>query len=476
MATSVQLASTAAEQEFTQSVRRRSTTRTAGFKAAGTGATGRELKTVSRGQVALKAGEQLSLTLQIPKHAAGALVAYGGWFQLTGQVRVEVECAAYSKKTLVAPQAPDWGKIGSMWQSLTGQPCSVRITFTAETEGSVALHEMRAGTVQHKHLATLTPAIAQSMYRFAPEANFYAQEGAVAASVAPSEQALATLALKCCNRCARYLPINLNDEQIHLSFTNHCTGASCTHGGFSRLFEASREAHQALRYGYQMECRFCKKFEVNGPLNTQRNGDQYAEVSSRRQALEDLVHDLHYGGGLVHKDKAMRRAIAPAVLKRFGFKCFNCDEHLDVASAVMDHTLPVALFWPLDATATCLCSACNAEKRDRAPAAYYNKPGQLALLSELTGIPESQLRNPSPNMKVVAALTTRLDWFFEDFCNRPSLLAARDGKQTLDVFVSGLQKVLDQCSGGSPFNLTAEYLRRKHSGAVAKVTEQLSMF
>ena len=44
------------------------------------------------------------------------------------------------------------------------------------------------------------------------------------------------LALKACNRCTRFLPIDIEDERNNLGYSNHCIKqAPCTHNNFSRF-------------------------------------------------------------------------------------------------------------------------------------------------------------------------------------------------------------------------------------------------
>ena len=45
-------------------------------------------------------------------------------------------------------------------------------------------------------------------------------------------------------------------------------------------------------YGHQLECKACKKFFVNMPLNPQRNAQQFKEDGLRRRAIEVLINHL----------------------------------------------------------------------------------------------------------------------------------------------------------------------------------------
>ena len=113
--------------------------------------------------------------------------------------------------------------------------------------------------------------------------------------------------LKSCNRCGRFLPINIDDEMKTLSFSLHCKKrAPCVHSTF-RAYEIQNrdelrpddlkglklEDNKVISYyGHQLECKACKKFFVNAPLNPQRNAQQFKEDGLRRRAIEVLVNKL----------------------------------------------------------------------------------------------------------------------------------------------------------------------------------------
>lgn len=117
----------------------------------------------------------------------------------------------------------------------------------------------------------------------------------------------ARVVLKSCNRCGRYLPINIDDEMKTLSYSLHCKKrAPCVHSTF-RAYEIQNRAELTDEdlagltiegnkvvsyYGHQLECKACKKFFVNAPLNPQRNAQQFKEDGLRRRAIEVLVNRL----------------------------------------------------------------------------------------------------------------------------------------------------------------------------------------
>jgi hypothetical protein len=104
---------------------------------------------------------------------------------------------------------------------------------------------------------------------------------------------------KSCNRCSRFLPIDIEHDRNTLSYSNHCVSrAPCQHSAFStyRVLSGSTvgiashvvDGNVTSRHGHQLECKACKKFFVNLPLNPLRNSTQHREDGLRRRALEIL--------------------------------------------------------------------------------------------------------------------------------------------------------------------------------------------
>ena len=52
------------------------------------------------------------------------------------------------------------------------------------------------------------------------------------------------------------------------------------------------EEIKKLEFGFQLECRFCKSFFVNRPLNPKRTSSQMKEDGQRRRAFEFLIAEL----------------------------------------------------------------------------------------------------------------------------------------------------------------------------------------
>lgn len=447
---------------------RRTTTRTSGFSSHPE-STGGELKVSEQPTIHLEPGQTISVRFSIPKHSKGDIVAYGGWYVADPSVevsRLEAQGSRFQKHTLTQPKAPNWSKFGSMAISETGESSEIVICFTATEKSDVGLFNLGCGIVSHKHLDRARPELMRNMYQFSPEANFYKEQSSVVVESPEAQGHSATLFLKSCNRCARLLPINIDNELFHLSFSNHCKAEHrrpCSHSGFGRLTNIDTGEKVQLEYGYQLECRFCKKFEVNAAHNPQRTAAQMKEDGARRRSLELLLTELMGGSPqLRYRHQTNGRELSDDIWNKFGRRCFNCGQLLyDQKKMHLDHTRPLALLWPLDATATCLCGSCNSEKRDRSPANFYIERGKLEALSEITQIPLSELKKPTPNLAAIILLYERLDWFFNEFCMRSDLTKERDGKVAVELLIKAIQKTLNKCPGGAPFNIIDEYERRR---------------
>ena len=432
--------------------RRRPMTRKAGFNATAPV----ELDSQELEAYRLEAGESLTLTFSMPAVEAGDWVGFGGWFCATPGIRVELETG--HRSVLTQYPYPDWNKVGSLHPG----PIDARdatLSFSANEAGQVTLYSMLSGGVAHRHLQDVRAGL-RSMWSFAPEANFYDAErpgdivfsGQIDANRVPGEP----LTLKSCNRCGRFLPINFPSERRHLSYTNHCTAEHrrpCRHSGFGKILIQGSDEYVQFEYGFQLECRFCKKFEVNAAHNPQRTAGQMKEDSTRRRHLELLLEHLYRGTPQLRYKVQTGRDLAQDIYDRFEGTCFKCGAALATPRAMnLDHTRPLALLWPLDATATALCKTHNSEKRDRPPVEYYTEE-ELARLSCITGVSLTELKQPHPNMEAVALLGERLDWFYDEFLRLPALQAVRDGKRGTELVVKALNKVLSKCPGGAPYHL-----------------------
>lgn len=203
---------------------------------------------------------------------------------------------------------------------------------------------------------------------------------------------------KSCNRCGRYLPVERvsSRERQSASFSNH--------SNMTTVKLPSGESAE-LTHGYQLECKACKKFYVNAPLNHQRSSSQRREDSLRRREIEDLVAEYSDTSNPFTSFREQNGdELDEHVWEIFDRECFKCGKGLEsVEDMHLDHTMPLAYLWPLDETATCLCPTCNSAKSDSFPCEFYNQD-ELEELSEVTGISMDTLQSKQCNPEVIKEL------------------------------------------------------------------------
>lgn len=280
--------------------------------------------------------------------------------------------------------------------------------------------------------------------------------------------------LKSCNRCGRYLPINIDDELRTLSFSLHCKKkAPCVHSTF-RAYEIRNkdrltsedlsglkiEENRVISYyGHQLECKACKKFFVNAPLNPQRNAQQFKEDGLRRRAIEVLVNIL-LDKNLVHfeYERKTKKEFSKYIWEKFDKRCFKCgpdSEPIELENMALDHTMPLAYLYRLDESATCLCSSHNSQKRDHFPVDYYSED-ELVRLSEITGLSLKELHKKEINQKVLDLLIENVEWFYDEFLMKPDYQKVRDGILTADKINDSLKRVI-----AGKVDLVEEYKKNK---------------
>lgn len=453
---------------------RRPMTRDSGFSSH-PDSTGGEWKNEPSRALKIGAGESFQITFRIPKHVPGSWIAFGGWYCAEKGVVVQMN-SPHPKHTLSEPSHPNWSKFGSMWQG-DGKAVAATVTMTSQTKTIISLWKVACGLVESPGCHTAgdfevctASGYLVNLHQLSPEAHFWKSLGETEIEflvdtddVAFNEAGVA-ITLKTCNRCARFLPINITDERVPLSFSNHCVARRpCIHTGFGKLRNADDGEIIQLDYGYQLECRFCKKYCVNAAHNKNRTGGQMKEDGARRRHFELLITELYQMSRQMAFKHKTGSELSDHIWNKFGNKCFNCGTKLPtVKSMALDHTRPLALLWPLDETATALCGPCNSSKRDRPPKDFYSEM-KIFELSNLTGIPIDELRDPTPNMVVIKELTDRLDWLFDTFLTRAEMVRTREGKITGELVVKALQKAFNAAVGGPAADLIAEYDRRRHS-------------
>ena len=189
------------------------------------------------------------ISFDVPVTEAGTLLGWGLWFYISPNVDVRIEGFSH-KATLEAFAAPDWGKAGSIWRS-DGEGLQFSIVFEGSSAGwEMAVYDTSAGAIGHEFFdavsadpdTTRATRLMSNMWFFAPEANFVtpALHVEITEPVLIGSNALvdglAEIVLKSCNRCARFLPINVHNERQQLSFstTSSPGGRAATRpsGGF----------------------------------------------------------------------------------------------------------------------------------------------------------------------------------------------------------------------------------------------------
>jgi hypothetical protein len=315
------------------------------------------------------------------------------------------------------------------------------------------------------------------------------------------------IVVKACNRCSRFLPASLQDERNKLGFSNHCVKrAPCTHGAFSqfsienaetlieklepgerpfcdarlvdKVVEGNSRPMLEAHYGFQLECRPCKKFFVNAPLNPLRNSAQRREDGLRRRAIEALLRELLEEDWIFYKFRRQEREVEfdRYIWEKFDRQCFACGKHLSSPKEMdLDHTLPLVYLWPLDEGATCLCSSCNSSKHDSFPFEFekYKSSGKLEELAEKTATHEDVIlsRERRVNPRAVDALREKISWVFDDFLMRDRYQKLRDGKVAASLIVDSIQPVLNS---STDMDLVAEYQNQTGSFPEALSARQSS--
>ncbi|WP_297813559.1 hypothetical protein [uncultured Finegoldia sp.] len=280
---------------------------------------------------------------------------------------------------------------------------------------------------------------------------------------------------KSCNRCGRYLPINIDDESKTLCFSLHCKKrAPCVHSTFRayKIQNISNVKESDLKvlniegdkfvsyYGHQLECKACKKFFVNAPLNPQRNAQQFKEDSLRRRAIEVLVNSL-LDRNIIHFEfeRRTKKEFSRYIWEKFDKRCFKCgpdSDPIELGDMALDHTMPLAYLYRLDETATCLCSSHNSQKSDNFPVDYYTK-GELSRLSEITGLSLDLLYKKEVNQQVLDLLVKNVVWFYDEFLMQPNYQKVRDGILTADKINDSLKRII-----AGKVDLAEKY--REHKG------------
>ena len=442
---------------------RRPKTRESGFgvKAGNTGGLYKIDRSVSAYE--LSPDHPVRITFSIPQDI-DIFSGFGLWYAVDtnepSEIKVRQIAGEKHRPYNKLFERPNWSKLGSMWLGDSELPSEITFEFTTIATTTFYVYQALAGTVSEPQLDNAPSALTRNMYMFAPEALFIVKEGTI--DVEGKEiTSTKEITLKNCSRCGRYLPINTANEQQHLSFTNHCTAphkVPCQDSIFSKLKKPGEsEPSLILRNGFQLECRFCKKFYVNAALNPQRTAGQKREDGQRRRAFELLINEAIGQSPLIqYRDENGGRELIDDIWEKFDKKCFKCKIPLELNQVNLDHTRPLSLLWPLDSTATALCKDCNNDKRAKMPYEFYTE-NELQELACITGLSLAELKSPHPNIAILDLLWHRREWIFSVFFKNPNFAKIHEGKAPRDLIVKALDKASQQAPKEHRYSFTTAY-------------------
>jgi len=349
---------------------------------------------------------------------------------------------------------------------LDEHPKEVSLEFKSNINSKVTIIHFDHGNVFHKKFISseLKPHYYNSKRVITIPEQFYLKKNI---EITHSKNEKFLIILKSCNRCQRLLPINNLDERKQISFSNHCVKkAPCQHSTFSNykvlnLKDLDDKQIKELNindgfiksyYGHQLECKACKKFFVNAPLNPLRSSTQQREDSLRRRAFELLIGKLLKKKWIYHEFRiSNKKEFDVEIWKKFGKKCFKCSKFIKNPREMdLDHTMPLSMLYPLDKTATCLCSKCNSAKSDIFPVDFYSNE-ELKKLSEITSINPKIINSRNSNQIVVDLIKENRDFIINEFIYQDQYLKERNGKRVADSILHSLQKAIDNSL--NPFKL-----------------------
>lgn len=471
--------------EFTQPTRR-NTRQRSGYKVSGL-KTGSECVLTNPESIEFREILEISFketNVQFTELFNKDLVMYGfgGYIKSKDEIFITSEITILDEKGRIILSISESSQhIGDFWfpfstdilsstEVITDNECYVvegKIKIKSEKEtNTVSLIGLQYGAVKYyENRAKYYDFFIQKTHLYKPDIYYLTHKSLEDFTVfSPNSTSIIdskSVVLKSCNRCSRYLPIDILNERNSLSFSNHCKlRAPCTHNAFSRYrIEGAitpTEDDKKLEhfgnsyfintyYGFQLECRTCKKFEVNAPLNPLRDRAQHHEDGARRRALEKLIIELSQEDKIKNFRITNNVEFPNYIINKFGNKCFACKKHITLSTMDIDHTLPLLYLWPLDETATALCKTCNSEKHDLFPKQYKKyTPKHIIDLSKITGIPLEILNSEIPivNPTMMKLLINNVVWFFDEFLTRKDYKKIKKGKLVADLIYKAINKTL----------------------------------
>jgi hypothetical protein len=402
------------------------------------------------------------------------LIAFGGYINPEKNLSVKITLKTVIKgieeteTSELELEKEKWNKFGIIHlisttkaQKIDKVEATINIISSVGSIGKMDLFGFDIGAIEYKYFLEndVETIFNEKLTIYLPEIFYFKQDNLNLISDALKKfDEGQPLVIKSCNRCSRFLVIDAINERNTLSFSNHCVKrAPCSHTAFSSypivesdynqiptfLTKLNSNGKIQMYYGFQLECKSCKKFFVNAPLNPLRNSTQHREDSLRRRAIEVLVDTLLDREWIYHRFRLeQRKEFDKHIWEKFGRKCFKCNKKLENEREMdLDHTMPLASFWPLDETATCLCKRCNSLKSDKFPIEFYSNK-ELIELSKITGVEIGTLKSKKMNVEVIKKLIEKIEWFFDDFLNNENYQKIRGGKRTSDLIYKAIMKQL----------------------------------
>ena len=415
--------------------RRRTVTRKSGFKSH-PNATGGFYKL----DKCMTFTDSISLDFEVhSKNKEEKYAGYGFYFRSKNKINFHTDLKRFSKQRNITEYPyPNWSKCGDIWNQREYN--QERFFLKLIGSGDIDIYDPKSGIFWSEHFDNAKESYMKRLWEKVPEGLFIDNgEGVSYSKIYKIKNN--SIHIKECNRCARYLPINIENERNTLSFSNHHSTIGCSHTGFGLLKNSDTQKDLKLDYGFQLECRFCKSFVVNMPLNPKRTSDQMKEDGLRRRYFENLISELYQHSPQLSYKYKTGKELSSFIWEKFNKKCFKCSVKLKKLNEMnLDHTRPLAFLWQLDETATALCRSCNSLKSDKFPIEFYTKE-ELKKLSVKTNISLKDLQNNKPNIKVLNNLIERKDWFINEFLKKDDLNIDRDGKKSSELICKSLDRV-----------------------------------
>lgn len=318
---------------------------------------------------------------------------------------------------------PNWSRVGGIVNGVT-QAAKVLLTFSWD-EGSLPIEiwGLNLGRPNILKLQSGIPDLSLlEQSHLIPETFYLDHEAAVNLDIDAGASARfriedgSEIKVKKCSYCGRLLPIDPR-----------------------RLGLLAFHKHNAKISKHQNECRACKKWRINDSFNPKRTTDQLHESSVITRERKIFLREPEIMQQIKDRTGA---GLKSKVWERFGRKCFRCDVPVALDDFQLDHTRPLAYLWPIDEYATCLCAACNNEKKEKFPVDFY-KPQELKRLSEITGLPLAELKRKEVNQQELQRILSDLPSFARDWEPRTFAATARKIKELcpeIDIFAE-LHKV-----------------------------------